>query len=47
MPPAVLASALTRWTRMRSRRGARALIDFTVRAWEFLARFVDRGLEVA
>lgn len=37
MPPAVFASALTRWTRMRSRRGARDLIDLTVRDWMFVS----------
>lgn len=34
IPPAVLVSAFTLWTRMRSRRGARDFIDLRAVAWE-------------
>lgn len=34
MPEAVFASALIRWTRMRSRRGARDLIERREVAWQ-------------
>ena len=33
MPPAVLVSALILWTRMRSRRGARDLMDLSAVVW--------------
>jgi len=47
MPPAVLASALTRWTRTRSRSGTRERIDLRVSdyRWVLVAAFIGTGIE--